>query len=250
MNLRGRIILALATTCIMVPAHGRPAPPQEIQPSTVVSTIPEVTQVSPVAPCLQPPPVVRWQDYEGPLKGVVGVVGRRLERNTVTPGTHYKPGTVFCSLTLKGKFIRFAENSTDPIAFLTASSGGHDPPIRPRCGRIRKAVWGQPCRPSFGRILHRGGVLGDLSRRPTLLSPRVRRRKAALLPCCGACRCSSARGRPKRIQFLRMARNGERRHLELHVSSKNGHGCRDYHRACRYGSCAGCRLGCSSGVLA
>jgi len=121
MNLRGRIILALATTCIMVPAHGRPAPPQEIQPSTVVSTIPEVTQVSPVAPCLQPPPVVRWQDYEGPLKGVVGVVGRRLERNTVTPGTHYKPGTVFCSLTLKGKFIRFAENSTDPIAFLTAA---------------------------------------------------------------------------------------------------------------------------------
>jgi hypothetical protein len=70
---------------------------------------------------LQPPPVVRWQDYEGPLKAVVGAVGRRLERNTVTPGTRYKPDTVFCSLTLGGKLIRFAENSSDPIAFLSAA---------------------------------------------------------------------------------------------------------------------------------
>jgi len=62
---------------------------------------------------------VRWQDYEGPLKRVVGAVGRRLERNTV--GSHYKPGTVLCSLTLGGKLLLFAENSSDPIAFLSAA---------------------------------------------------------------------------------------------------------------------------------
>ena len=105
----------------MVRAQERPEPPQQLPPTAPVPSVPEVAQISPVAPCLQPPPVVRWQDYEGPFKTLVGVVGRRLERNTVTPGARYKPGTVFCSLTLKGKFVRFAENSFDPIAFLSAA---------------------------------------------------------------------------------------------------------------------------------
>ena len=117
-----QIVLVLAIACCpWVDAQERPEPPQQLPPTAPVPSVPEVAQISSVAPCLQPPPVVRWQDYEGPFKTLVGVVGRRLERNTVTPGTHYKPGTVFCSLTLKGKFIRFAENSTDPIAFLTAA---------------------------------------------------------------------------------------------------------------------------------
>ena len=88
-----------------------------------MSTIPEVAQVSPKAPCLQPPPVVRWQDYEGPFEKVVGAFGRRLERSSVsTVGTsHYKPGALLCSLTLGGKFLLFAENTFDPVSFLGAA---------------------------------------------------------------------------------------------------------------------------------
>jgi len=84
--------------------------------------MPEQTQVSPVAPCLQPPPVVRWQDYEGPFKKTVGIFARRLERKSVSSSSvsHYKPGTVLCSLTLRGKLLLFAQNTFDPATFLTA----------------------------------------------------------------------------------------------------------------------------------
>ena len=70
-------------------------------------------------PCVQPPPVVSWQDYEGPFAKVVGVFGRRLERRSVHP-PHYKSGAVLCTLDLKDKFILFVEDATDPVTFLNA----------------------------------------------------------------------------------------------------------------------------------
>lgn len=97
-----------------------PTPPQQLPQHVppAAAPIPEQTQISPVAPCLQPPSIVRWQDYQGPLQKVVGAFGRRLERKSVgTP--HYKPGTVLCSLTLGGKFLLFAADTFDPITFLT-----------------------------------------------------------------------------------------------------------------------------------
>ena len=98
-----------------------PALPQQLptspQKPLPLSPIPEQTQLSPVAPCLQPPPVVSWQDYQGPLQKVVGTFGRWLERKSVgTP--HYKPGAVLCSLTLGGKFLLFVEDTSDPVTFL------------------------------------------------------------------------------------------------------------------------------------
>lgn len=107
----------------MVHAQEKPVPPPRLPPAAALTTIPEVAQVSPKAPCLQPPPVVRWQDYEGPLQKVVGAFGRRLERSSVTTvgASHYKPGTLLCSLTLGGKFLLFAENTFDPVSFLGAA---------------------------------------------------------------------------------------------------------------------------------
>ena len=70
-------------------------------------------------PCLQPPPPLSWEDYEGPLKKMVGALGQRLERRSAHP-PHYKPGTVLCSLEPVDKFRLFVQDSTDPIAFLTA----------------------------------------------------------------------------------------------------------------------------------
>jgi len=70
------------------------------------------------APCVQPAPMVRLEDYDGPLKKVVGEFARPLERKTVHP-RHYKPEAKLCTLTLKDKFILFVQDSVDPVNFLS-----------------------------------------------------------------------------------------------------------------------------------
>jgi len=91
-------------------------------PQPVETTLPtqEEAQQNPQAPCAQPAPMVGWQDYQGPFNKVVGAFGRRLDRTSVHP-PHYKPGELLCSLTTKGKFFLFAEDSADPVAFLGAA---------------------------------------------------------------------------------------------------------------------------------
>lgn len=81
--------------------------------------MPELTVQNPNAPCVQPPPQVSWEDYQGPFQKVVGVFARRLERKSVH-APHYKPGAILCSLTLGGKFLLLAENTFDPVTFLSA----------------------------------------------------------------------------------------------------------------------------------
>lgn len=90
------------------------------EPPAPVYPIREQTQLSPVAPCLQPPPVVSWQDYQGPLQKVVGTFGGWLDRTAVSTPPRYKPGAVLCSLTLGGKFLLLAQDTFDPITFLSA----------------------------------------------------------------------------------------------------------------------------------
>jgi hypothetical protein len=78
------------------------------------------------APCVQPAPMVRLEDYNGPLKKVVGEFARPLERKTVQP-RHYKPEAKLCTLKLKDKFILFVQDSADPVNFLsTAFDAGLD----------------------------------------------------------------------------------------------------------------------------
>ncbi len=72
--------------------------------------------------CFQPPPLVGWQDYEGPFAKVVGAFGRKLERKEVSTSTaRYKSGTTFCTLEVKGKFLLFVSDTIDPITFLSAA---------------------------------------------------------------------------------------------------------------------------------
>jgi hypothetical protein len=124
-----RIFLALAVSATAIHAQENPASQQNSAPESqipdsrqlalpVVSPFPEQTQLSPVAPCLQPPPIVRWEDYQGPLQKVVGAFGRWLERQSVG-APHYKPEAVLCSLTLGGKFLLFAGDMSDPVTFLS-----------------------------------------------------------------------------------------------------------------------------------
>ena len=71
------------------------------------------------APCLEPPPMVRWEDYQGPFPKTVAAFTRKLERTTVH-APHYKTGTVLCSLELGDKFLLFAQDAVDPLSFLSA----------------------------------------------------------------------------------------------------------------------------------
>ena len=57
-----------------------------------------------IAPCVQARAMVCWQDCQGPLAKVVGIFGRKLERNSVHP-RHYKPA----------KFLLFIQDTFDPV---------------------------------------------------------------------------------------------------------------------------------------
>jgi hypothetical protein len=103
-------------------AQGPPLPSQ--QPP--VAPLQEEATMNAAAPCVQPPPMVRLEDYDGPLKKTVGTFARPLERKAVHP-PHYKPGAVLCTLKLKDKFELFVQDSLDPVTFLaTGFSAGLD----------------------------------------------------------------------------------------------------------------------------
>lgn len=96
-------------------AQETPSPAPE-QPAAV--PFPEEAIPNVAAPCVQPAPMVRLEDYDGPFKKVVGEFARPLERKTVHP-RHYKPEAKLCTLTLKDKFILFVQDSADPVNFLS-----------------------------------------------------------------------------------------------------------------------------------
>jgi len=68
--------------------------------------------------CVQPPPLVRWQDYNGPFAKFVGVFAGKLERKSVH-SPHYKPGLILCTLDTKDKFLLFLHDTVDPVTFLS-----------------------------------------------------------------------------------------------------------------------------------
>src|SRR2546421_4557146 len=99
----------------VVCAQEPPAPPQP----PPAAPFPEEATKNAAAPCVQPPPMVRLEDYDGPLKKTVGTFARPLERKSVHP-PHYKPGTVLCTLNPKDKFLLFVHSTFDPVTFLSA----------------------------------------------------------------------------------------------------------------------------------
>ncbi len=70
-------------------------------------------------PCLEPAPLLSWQDYHGPFQKLVGAFGQKLELKSVHP-PQYKPGTALCSLDVKDKFTLFVRDTINPISFLEA----------------------------------------------------------------------------------------------------------------------------------
>jgi hypothetical protein len=89
------------------------------EPAPAAVPLQEESQKNLATPCVQPPPLLRWEDYDGKFGKIVGIFGRRLERKSVHP-PHYKPGAVLCTLELKDKFMLFVQDSYDPLTFLSA----------------------------------------------------------------------------------------------------------------------------------
>ena len=110
------LLVALAwagTSCAQEsPAPNPPAQPVPSQNGPVVNTG--------AVPCVQPVPMVRLQDYNGPLQKTIGFFSGPLVRKAVHPA-HYKPGTVLCTLGLKDKFHLFVRDAYDPGTFLSAA---------------------------------------------------------------------------------------------------------------------------------
>jgi hypothetical protein len=101
-----------------------PAPPQ--QPPAAPAPLQNEAANNVAAACIQPAPMVRLEDYDGPLKKTVGTFARPLERKAVHP-PNYKPGVKLCTLKFKDKFALFVQDSLDPVTFLaTGFNAGID----------------------------------------------------------------------------------------------------------------------------
>ncbi len=130
--LRFSALCALAVTCQLAlgqePATldkkkaPRPAALDTPAPPVVMDQTPEKEQAvnklgAGGVMCLEPPDMVRWQDYDGPFAKFVGTLGSKLDRPSVHL-PHYMPGDVLCSFSVKDKFVYFVRDSSDPVTIL------------------------------------------------------------------------------------------------------------------------------------
>jgi len=81
----------------------------------------EQTEKNVAVPCMEPPPLVRWEDYQGKFKKTIGTFARRLERKSVPAPHHFKPGTLLCTLEPRDKFILFVHDTVDPVMFINVA---------------------------------------------------------------------------------------------------------------------------------
>jgi hypothetical protein len=113
--MRIRSIRATAVAALVAAAWGGAVWAQD-SPLALTPPARETEPSTPVA-CVQPAPMVSWEDYHGPFQKVVGAFGRRLERNSAH-APHYKPGAVLCVLSLHDKFLLSVRETFDPVTVL------------------------------------------------------------------------------------------------------------------------------------
>jgi hypothetical protein len=111
-----RILAGLALLAVLgASAHAQePSLPMPAGPTALVNLPPPATVA---LPCVQPAPMVKLQDYDGPFKKTVGLFAQPLVRKTAH-APHYQAGEILCSLAPKEKFILFVRDSYDPTTFL------------------------------------------------------------------------------------------------------------------------------------
>lgn len=126
----GRALLLLIAGLPYV--HAQSETPSQAPPA---AHLPGDAEQNIAAGCFEPPPLLRWQDYDGPFARIVAGLGRKVERTSVH-APRYKPGVVLCSLEPGRKFILFVRSSVDPLSFVTAAfNAGISPTSDPSFGQ-------------------------------------------------------------------------------------------------------------------
>jgi hypothetical protein len=115
----GAILVAALAGSAAIRAQEMPPNPH---PPVAPADLPGEVVLNPVGKCVQPPPMIQLQDYDGPFHKVIGTFTQKLDRQSVHD-PHYKPGLVLCSLEIKDKFFLFLHDSVDPETFLSAGFG-------------------------------------------------------------------------------------------------------------------------------
>jgi len=108
-------LLAAGMRGTVVHAQESPGPAQ--QPPSLPAAPQQNTTMNVAPPCVQPPPMVRLQDYDGPFPKTVALFARKLEL-TAAPLPKYQQGVKLCSLHVQDKFVLFVRDTVDPVAFL------------------------------------------------------------------------------------------------------------------------------------
>jgi hypothetical protein len=112
----GVILVAAFPGSVAVRAQETPPNPA---PKGAPADLPGQVVLNPAGTCVQPPPMVQLQDYNGPLHKVIGTFTQKLDRLSVHD-PHYRTGFVLCSLEIKDKLHLFLRDSIDPETFLAA----------------------------------------------------------------------------------------------------------------------------------
>ena len=108
------VVLLFAFLALNLPLAAQ----QEPSPDLSADAVPQsLTSNSLTEPCVEPPPIIRLRDYNGPLDKVVGFFAEKSERKAVHQ-PDYKPGVRLCSLGVKDKFVLFLRDSYDPVTFV------------------------------------------------------------------------------------------------------------------------------------
>jgi hypothetical protein len=109
-------VAAVVITSSAINAQEPPAP----SPTTPQQEQAQRRLVTAGGTCLAPPPMVRWQDYNGPFSRLSGILAAKLDR----PSVHlpnYKPGSVLCALGVKDKFVLFVRDTVTPLTLLNVA---------------------------------------------------------------------------------------------------------------------------------
>ncbi len=100
-------------------AYAQGSPISDQQSSESLVPLAAETTESVATPCVRQPPLVRLQDYDGPLKKTVGLFSRKLDLKAVHP-PNGQPGVTLCSLRLDEKFLLFVRDTFEPVTFAAA----------------------------------------------------------------------------------------------------------------------------------
>lgn len=124
-----RLLCVVGLGCALTtgPVYGQDAviPVSERVPAPDEPIVEETT-VNANAPCLEPPPMIQWSEYDGPFHKLAGTVGRKVERKAAHL-PHYKTDAALCSLVPRDKFMLFVHDSIEPGSLLSSAfNAGQD----------------------------------------------------------------------------------------------------------------------------